>query len=100
MQEIKKTLEELPPSAKLVFKVLEYRGFLTQKEIAEETFLPPRTVRYALNRLKVEDFLQEKFYFKDARQSLYGLIPKLAKPMATSTPVQEGITANAVGTSL
>ncbi|MBP2031252.1 transcription initiation factor IIE alpha subunit [Methanohalophilus levihalophilus] len=100
MQEIKKTLEELPPSAKLVFKVLEYRGFLTQKEIAEETFLPPRTVRYALNRLKVEDFLQEKFYFKDARQSLYGLIPTLAKPMATSIPVQEGMTATAVGTSL
>jgi hypothetical protein len=26
-----------------------------------------------LGRLKNEDFLQERFYFKDARQSLYGL---------------------------
>lgn len=100
MQEIRKTLEELPPSAKLVFKVLEYRGFLTQKEIAEETFLPPRTVRYALNRLKVEDFLQERFYFKDARQSLYGLIPMLVRPETKAIPVQEGLTFTAVGSSL
>lgn len=66
-------IEELPPSAKLVFKVLEYGGLLTQKEIVQESYLPPRTVRYALSRLKNEGFLEERFYFKDARQSLYGL---------------------------
>jgi len=66
-------IEDLPPSAKLVFKVLEYGGLLTQKEIVRESYLPPRTVRYALSRLKSEDFLEERFYFKDARQSLYGL---------------------------
>ena len=46
---------------------------MTQKEIVRESYLPPRTVRYALSRLKSEDFLEERFYFKDARQSLYGL---------------------------
>ena len=56
-----------------MYKVLEYGGYLTQKEIAKESYLPARTVRYALNRLKKEEFLQEKFHFKDARQSLYGL---------------------------
>ncbi|WP_292486680.1 winged helix-turn-helix domain-containing protein [Methanohalobium sp.] len=56
-----------------MLKILEYRGFLTQKEIADESYLPSRTVRYALNRLKHEGLLTEKFYFKDARQSLYGL---------------------------
>ncbi|MCE8422505.1 MAG: MarR family transcriptional regulator [Candidatus Methanoperedens sp.] len=66
-------IETLPPSAKLVFKILENRGLLTQKEIARESYLPARTVRYALNRLKKTDFLEERFYFKDARQSLYGL---------------------------
>jgi len=66
-------IERLSPSAKLVYKVLEYTGYLTQKEIAKETYLPQRTVRYALDRLKSEDMLIEKFYFKDARQSLYGL---------------------------
>ncbi|MHC1589183.1 MAG: MarR family transcriptional regulator [Methermicoccaceae archaeon] len=66
-------IAQLSPSAKLVYKVLEYSGFLTQKEIAKETYLPQRTVRYALDRLKGEGMLIEKFYFKDARQSLYGL---------------------------
>jgi hypothetical protein len=30
-------------------------------------------VRYALGRLRDERFIQERFNFKDARQSLYGL---------------------------
>ncbi|MCX9085390.1 MAG: helix-turn-helix domain-containing protein [Candidatus Methanoperedens sp.] len=66
-------MDHLPPSAKLVFKVLESNGFLTQKDIAKYTYLPARTVRYALSRLKEEKVLQERFYFQDARQSLYGL---------------------------
>jgi transcription initiation factor IIE alpha subunit len=64
-------LERLPPSAKLVFKTLEAKGQMTQKEIIRETILPSRTVRYALNRLKEEEILQERFYFIDSRQSLY-----------------------------
>ncbi|HEY9207379.1 MAG TPA: hypothetical protein VIO58_15820 [Candidatus Methanoperedens sp.] len=46
---------------------------MTQKDIVRQTYLPARTVRYALNRLKEEKVLQERFYFQDARQSLYGL---------------------------
>ncbi|HII98834.1 MAG TPA: winged helix-turn-helix transcriptional regulator [Methanoregula sp.] len=64
----------LPPSAKLVYKVLENGSQLTQKDLIRETSLPSRTVRYALNRLKDEQFLIERHYFVDARQSLYGLI--------------------------
>ena len=56
-----------------MYKVLQSGGLLTQKDIIEKTYLPPRTVRYALNRLREEHILQERFYFKDARQSLYGL---------------------------
>jgi transcription initiation factor IIE alpha subunit len=66
-------IEHLPPSAKLVWKVLETGGLLTQKEIIQKTYLPPRTVRYAINRLRGENVIMERFYFKDARQSLYGL---------------------------
>jgi len=40
-------VRDLPPSAKLVAKVLDYNDTLTQSELAEETLLPPRTVRYA-----------------------------------------------------
>ena len=46
---------------------------MTQKDISRESYLPPRTVRYALDRLKKKDILEERFYFKDARQSLYGI---------------------------
>lgn len=67
-------LEFLPPSAKQVYNVLISSGPLTQKELIGKTNLPPRTVRYALSRLKGEDILEERFCFQDARQSLYNLI--------------------------
>ncbi len=66
-------VEYLPPSAKLVFNVLATEGPLTQKDLISRTDLPPRTVRYALSRLKDESVIKECFYFADARQSLYGL---------------------------
>ena len=69
------TLDDLPPSAKLVYKVLEYDGPLTQKDIAEEAMLAPRTVRYALDRLDDRELVEEDIYFADARQSLYSLAP-------------------------
>lgn len=64
---------QLSPSVKLVFKVLEYKGLMTQKELVCESYLPPRTVRYALNKLKKEGILEERLYYKDARQCLYGV---------------------------
>jgi len=42
---------DLTPSAKLVYKVLEYEGPLTPSEIARKTAMPPRTVRAALRQL-------------------------------------------------
>jgi len=53
--------------------VLESGSLLTQKEIINKTYLPARTVRYALTRLKEKNLLLRRFYFQDARQSLYGL---------------------------
>jgi predicted transcriptional regulator len=66
-------LDDLPPSAKLVFKVLEYNGPLTQKGIVEESMLSARTVRYALERLEGIGVVDEDVYFADARQNLYQL---------------------------
>lgn len=63
----------LPPSARHVFNVLATNGPLTQKDLISKTDLPPRTVRYALSRLRGEDILEERFCFQDARQSLYSL---------------------------
>ncbi|GGL43795.1 MarR family transcriptional regulator [Halarchaeum sp. CBA1220] len=72
-EETLERVRDLPPSAKLVAKVLEYNDTLTQSELAEETLLPPRTVRYALNRLEEEDVVESRFSFTDARKRLYTL---------------------------
>ena len=72
-------IEYLPPSAKRVLDVLAANGPLTQKELISKTALPPRTVRYALSRLRGENILEKRFCFRDARQSLYGLNGTIAK---------------------
>ena len=66
-------VRDLPPSAKLVAKVLDYNGTLTQSQIAEETLLPPRTVRYALTRLEDAGVVEGRFSFSDARKRIYSL---------------------------
>lgn len=70
----REVLRELPPSAKLVAKVLEYNDTLTQSELAEETLLPPRTVRYALTRLDDAGLVESRFSFTDARKRIYSLV--------------------------
>lgn len=64
---------DLPPSAKLVAKVLEYNDRLTQSQLAEKTMLPPRTVRYALTRLEEAGVVDARFSFTDARKRVYAL---------------------------
>jgi DNA-binding MarR family transcriptional regulator len=66
-------VRDLPPSAKLVAKVLDYNETLSQSQLAEETLLPPRTVRYALTRLEEADVVESRFSFSDARKRLYSL---------------------------
>jgi hypothetical protein len=55
---------------------------MTQKDIIRETILPSRTVRYALNRLKEEKILLERFYFPDSRQSLYEIKRQVSNALA------------------
>ncbi|PSQ15119.1 ArsR family transcriptional regulator [Halobacteriales archaeon QS_8_69_26] len=64
-------VQDLPPSAKLVAKVLEHEDRLTQSELAEETLLSPRTVRYAVSRLEEVDAVESRFSFADARKRIY-----------------------------
>lgn len=67
------TVSDLPPSAKLVYKVLEYEGSMTQDSIATESRLCPRTVRYALGKLENQGMVTSRVNLKDARQSVYQL---------------------------
>ncbi|WP_049985828.1 MarR family transcriptional regulator [Halobellus rufus] len=66
-------VREMPPSAKLVAKVLDYNETMTQSQLADETLLPPRTVRYALSRLEDAGAVDSRFSFTDARKRLYTL---------------------------
>jgi DNA-binding MarR family transcriptional regulator len=71
--EFERRLCELPPSAKLVAKVLETTAPLSQGELADESRLPDRTVRYALNRLEEESLVTSRYSFHDARKQVYAL---------------------------
>ncbi|MFB6133253.1 MAG: winged helix-turn-helix domain-containing protein [Halanaeroarchaeum sp.] len=72
-EEFRERLRELPPSAKLVAKVLETEHPLSQGQLAEESLLPDRTVRYALNRLSDADLVDSRYSFRDARKQVYYL---------------------------
>lgn len=72
-EEFRDTLRELPPSAKLVAKVLEDDAPLSQGDLAESSLLPDRTVRYALNRLEESDLVDSRYSFTDARKQVYFL---------------------------
>jgi DNA-binding MarR family transcriptional regulator len=66
-------LREYPPSVKLVFKALEQKGTITLSDIEKETYLPYRTVRYAVKRLREGGLVTRIFHIQDARQGLYRL---------------------------
>lgn len=68
-------LADLPPSAKLVAKTLERSDPMSQGCLAEETLLPDRTVRYALERLDDAGVLEAHHDLSDARRQLYALAP-------------------------
>lgn len=66
-------IRDLPPSAKLVYKVLQYHGPQTQKQLVDQTRLSSRTVRYALEQLEEADVVASEIHIPDARQQMYSL---------------------------
>jgi len=64
-------LLSMPPSSKLLLKTLEYEGALTQKDLANKTLLPARTVRLALSHLLQKGYVKKKVSIRDARQKIY-----------------------------
>ncbi len=62
---------QLPPSAQAVLELLEDGKPRTFKEMTKQADIAPRTIRYAIKRLKDNDLIIEKFNFRDARQVIY-----------------------------
>lgn len=63
--------EDVPPSAQTVYRILAVEGPLTHKEIVEISEMPPRTVRYAVSRLKEAGYLGERCNLMDCRQCFF-----------------------------
>ena len=59
---------QLPPSAQAVLELLEDGKPRTFKEMTKQADIAPRTIRYAIKRLKDNDLIIEKFNFRDARR--------------------------------
>ncbi|ELZ41981.1 ArsR family transcriptional regulator [Halorubrum saccharovorum DSM 1137] len=94
-------LEPLPPSAKLVYYVLDEEGRFDQTGLAEETRLSTRTVRFAVEKLTEAGLVEEGLCPKDARRSVYAAVPQSERPTgsepeAASEPDAEAPTATAV----
>ncbi len=66
-----KELLSMPPSSKLLLKTLEYEGEMTQRDLANKTLLPDRTVRLALSHLLKKGYVKKKVSIRDARQKIY-----------------------------
>jgi len=64
-------MNSLPPSSKTVLRILGTEGAMTHKDIVERSHCSPRTVRYALRKLKEEHLLIEKMNIHDMRQIIY-----------------------------
>ena len=69
-------LRGLPASAKLVHRILQDEGRMTQKEIINNSLLPERTVRYALDFLMKKNLITNHPHFNDARQNVYNITTK------------------------
>jgi len=52
-------------------EILDQGGAMTHKDLVQKSHLAPRTVRYALKKLKERQLIIEKFNFRDARQIIY-----------------------------
>jgi transcription initiation factor IIE alpha subunit len=64
-------MNPLPPSSRAVLRVLGTEGAMTHKDIVKKTHCSPRTVRYALRKLKERKLLIEKMNIRDMRQIIY-----------------------------
>jgi NAD+ kinase len=71
--------KDAPPSAKFLYKLLEYEGAMTQAEMIRESNLSARTVRNALGYLLAEGIVVKEPSLRDARQDVYNLRTRAAK---------------------
>ncbi|EZQ01963.1 ArsR family transcriptional regulator [Candidatus Acidianus copahuensis] len=67
------SFDELPCSAKLVYKILEFYGPMTFSQLRNQTKLPTRTLRQALRVLKENGMINAGICLEDIRSRIYSL---------------------------
>lgn len=63
--------ERLPESARRVFSAVREAGPLTHAGLRRRTGLPPRTVRFAVRRLKDEGLVDTRSSLRDCRNTYF-----------------------------
>lgn len=73
-------LANAPPSARFLYKLLEYEGPLTPSEMARESGLSSRTVRTALGHLTEFGLVVKRASLRDARTEVYDVAERAGAP--------------------
>jgi predicted transcriptional regulator len=66
-------VDALPPSCKLVYKMLEWEGELTARALARETMLSTATIRYATERLEANGHIARRTGHPGCSETVYVL---------------------------
>lgn len=77
-----KIVDNLPGSARRVLDAVRERGPLTHNELGLATGLPPRTIRYAVRRLKDHGVLESLSSLKDCRTCYFFVSRRHIRPEA------------------
>ena len=72
-ESVEGSFEDMPPSAKLVAKVIEHEGAMDAGEISDAARLPQSTTRNALNRLVDEGVVDVSVGSGDGRRLVYSM---------------------------
>lgn len=86
---------KLPPSSWIVLSLLSVGKAFTNKEIIMLTGLSPRTVRYAIQKLRENRLIAEEWNFEDARQVRY----RKDEPEGSKLEEKKSDSRNRVGTA-
>jgi len=70
-RELGTELAEAPPSARFIYKMLEYEGAMTPPEMARASGLTSRTIRTALQVLVERGLVVRRASLRDARTEVY-----------------------------
>lgn len=64
-------IKSMPPSAKLVLRVLKEKKITRFDDLMEETLLSKRTLLYAIKALRELDLIETQVCMNDARKRFY-----------------------------